>query len=84
MPGVEPFQDLPDAKLNHLARWLDVVKRTELESEILSRPCDESVAELLFLSILSRICGLIPVQEEAPTCDKGLFIAPPKPIKWTA
>jgi hypothetical protein len=25
------------------------------------------------LGLLSRICGLIPVQVGAPTCDKGLF-----------
>jgi hypothetical protein len=31
----------------------------------------QKVARLL--SLLSRICGLIPVQGGVPTCDKGLF-----------
>jgi hypothetical protein len=28
---------------------------------------------LFKMGLLSRICGLIPVQEDAPTCNKGLF-----------
>src|ERR1019366_5993616 len=27
----------------------------------------------IYLGLLSRICGLIPVPEGVPTCDKGLF-----------
>jgi len=31
------------------------------------------VAMMKFLCLLSRICGLFPVPEGVPTCDKGLF-----------
>jgi hypothetical protein len=39
----------------------------------LARELLGDVELVLKTCLLSRICGLIPVQEGVPTCDKGLF-----------